>query len=220
MPQIPSSDPQKPRRKPCSLRRLPGLLGALLLAACATVAGPPVPEDLTTQDTPDQLALHAEAADGCAFAGTWRYEASLPDGQVEGLIVVRNRGGELEGMHEFRARETSRKPAQVTCPYATCELCPGAQTCARRFYITAGVERGGRAAAGGAVNPAVGTRWTRLLLSADGRSLDISFWTPLRFLTTRASKVQGAACEADFDYVREVARWANQGYPAPVLGVD
>lgn len=219
MPNI--SDPVLPTpwRRSIAVRRLASLLGALFLAACANAAGPPVPDALTTQKSEAQLALHAEATDGCAFAGTWRYQAELPDGHVDGLIVVRNRGGELEGMHRFSAKETAAKPAQVTCPYETCELCPGAKVCARRFYITAGIERGGRAAAGGAVNPAVGTRWTRLLLSKDGQSLDISFWTPLRFLTTRASKVQGAACEADFAYIREVARWANQGYPAPVLGV-
>ncbi len=203
-----------------AVRRLAGLFAALLLAACANAAGPPVPDALTTEDPPDKLALHAEATDGCAFAGTWRYDAELPDGHVEGLIVVRNRGAELEGMHRFSARETLSAPTQITCPYETCELCPGAKVCSRRFYITAGIERGGRAAAGGSVDPSVGTRWTRLLLSKDGQSLDISFWTPLRFLTARATKVQGAACEADFDYIREVARWANRGYPAPVLGVQ
>jgi hypothetical protein len=206
-----------PGRRRAGLR-LPWLLAVLSLAACANVAGPPVPEALTVQEPAEQLALNAEVTDGCAFAGTWRYQAELPDGTVDGLVVVRNRGAELEGMHRFKAREKSVKPAAITCPYENCELCPGGQSCARRFYITAGVERGGRAAAGGAVDPSVGTRWTRLLLSEDGQSLDISFWTPLRFLTARATKVQGAACDADFDYVREVARWANQSYPVPVLG--
>lgn len=215
-----SSDPAIPGRRSNLLGRLACLAAVLGLAACANVEGPPVPEALTAPDQPDKLELHAEASDGCAFAGTWRYQADLPDGEVEGLLVVRNRGGELEGMHQFRAKETASPPARVTCPYENCELCPGAETCGRRFYITAGVERGGRAAAGGAVNPSVGTRWTRLLLSPDGQALDISFWTPLRFLTVQASKVQGAACEADFDYIREVARWANRGYPAPVLGVE
>lgn len=203
-----------------SLRRLPGLLAALLLAACASAAGPPVPEALRIQDSDEKLALHAEATDGCAFAGTWSYQAELPDGHVEGLIVVRNRGSELDGMHRFSAREKAGTPALATCPYETCELCVDGDVCASRFYITAGVEQGGRAAAGGAVNPEVGTHWTRLLLSEDGQSLEISFWTPLRFVTTEAQKVQGAACEADFDYVRRVAGWANKGYTAPVLGVQ
>ncbi len=202
------------------MRCLPSLLVALFLTACASAAGPPAPEALTTQDSAEQLALHAAATDGCAFAGTWRYEAVLPDGRVEGLIVVRNRGVELEGMHRFSARETFASPGEVTCPYESCELCPDGKVCSRRFYITAGVERSGRAAAGGAVNPTVATRWTRLLLSDDGQSLEISFWTPLRFLTTRASKVQGAACEADFEYIHDVARWANRGYSVPVLGVQ
>jgi len=220
MPILPLFHPFGPGPKLQPLRRLPGLLAALFLAACASAAGPPVPDELRVQDSQEKLALHAEATDGCAFAGTWRYEAVLPDGYIEGLIVARNRGGELEGMHRFSARERSGVPAVATCPYETCELCPEGDVCARRFYITAGVESSGRAAAGGAVNPSVGTRWTRLLLSDDGQSLEISFWTPLRFLTTRAEKVQGAACEADFEYVREVARWANKGYPAPVLGVQ
>jgi len=216
----PGSDPLMPGRRSSAIGRLAGLAAALFLAACANVEGPPVPEALTAPDSPDKLALHGAASDGCAFAGTWRYRADLPDGVVTGLLVVRNRGGELEGMHEFRAKETASPSAKATCPYENCELCPGAEACGRRFYITAGVEPGGRAAAGGAVNPSVGTRWTRLLLSADGQSLDISFWTPLRFITTRAGKVQGAACGADFHYVREVAHWANRGYPAPVLGVE
>jgi hypothetical protein len=220
MPISPFFDPAAPGRLSSALRRLASLAAVVLLAACANVAGPPVPEGLTAADSPNKLALHAEANDGCAFAGTWRYQADLPDGEVEGMVVVRNRGSELEGMHEFHAKETASPPGQVTCPYENCELCPGAEVCGRRFYITAGVERGGRAAAGGAVNPSVGTRWTRLLLSPDGQTLDISFWTPLRFITVKASKVQGAACEADFDYIREVARWANRGYPAPVLGVE
>jgi len=220
MPKSPFSDPVTTDCRLNSIGRLACLAALLALAACANVEGPPVPEALTTPDSPDKLALHGEASDGCAFAGTWRYQADLPDGEVTGLLVVRNRGGELEGVHEFRAKETASPPGQATCPYENCELCPGAEVCGRRFYITAGVERGGRAAAGGAVNPSVGTRWTRLLLSPDGQSLDISFWTPLRFITTRASKVQGAACEADFGYIREVARWANRGYPAPVLGVE
>ncbi|MDX1576429.1 MAG: hypothetical protein R3285_09560 [Kiloniellales bacterium] len=209
-----------PRRWPALARHLPGLLALLMLAACAFAAGPAPPEALTVQQSEDKLALHADATDGCAFAGTWAYEAELPDGHVEGLIVLRNRGGELEGMHRFSARETFISPAAVTCPYETCELCPDAKVCATRFFITAGIEDSGRSAAGGAVSPAVGTRWTRLLLSADGQSLEISFWTPLRFLTTKARKVQGAACGADFDYVRDVARWANRGYPVPVLGVE
>jgi hypothetical protein len=224
MPKIPPFHPHRSWRRPWHksvwARCLPSLLAALFLAACANAAGPPAPEALTVQQSEDQLALHGEATDGCAFAGTWAYAAKLPDGQVEGLIVVRNRGGELEGMHHFSARETFSAPDEVTCPYENCELCPDAKVCARRFFITAGIENSGRAAAGGAVNPAVGTRWTRLLLSDDGQSLDISFWTPLRFVTTRASKVQGAACGADFEYVRDVARWANQGYAVPVLGVE
>ncbi len=220
MPKIPSPHPHRPCRRLLSVRCLPSLLAALVLAACASAAGPPAPEALTTQASEDQLALHAEATDGCAFTGTWRYEAELPDGQVEGLIVVRNRGGELEGMHRFSAKEIAGEPGEVTCPYENCELCPDAKVCSRRFYITAGVERNGRAAAGGAVDPTVGTRWTRLLLSDDGQSLQISFWTPLRFLTTQASKVQGAACEADFEYIRKVARWANRSYSVPVLGVQ
>jgi hypothetical protein len=211
------SDPPHTRRW-AALSRLPWLLAVLSLAACANVAGPPVPEALTVQEPAEQLALNAEATDGCAFAGTWRYQAELPDGTVDGLVVVRTRGAELEAMHRFKAREKSVKPAGITCPYESCELCPSGQSCARRVYITAGVERGGRAAAGGAVDPAAGTRWTRLLLSEDGQALDISFWTPLRFLTARATKVQSAACDADFDYIREVARWANQSYPVPVLG--
>jgi len=224
MPKIPPFHPHRSWRRPWHksvwARCLPSLLAALFLAACANAAGPPAPEALTVQQSEDQLALHGEATDGCAFAGTWAYAAKLPDGQVEGLIVVRNRGGELEGMHRFSARETFSAPDEVTCPYENCELCPDAKVCARRFFITAGIENSGRAAAGGAVDPAVGTRWTRLLLSDDGQSLDISFWTPLRFVTTRASKVQGAACGADFEYVRDVARWANQGYAVPVLGVE
>ena len=217
---MPLPNPLGSRPSLRSLRRLLGLLTALFLAACASAAGPPAPDELRTQDSQEKLALHAEATDGCAFAGTWQYEAELPDGYIEGLIVVRNRGGEIDGMHRFSARERAGTPAVATCPYETCELCPDGEVCARRFYITAGVESSGRAAAGGAVNPSVGTRWTRLLLSDDGQSLEISFWTPLRFLTTEAQKVQGAACEADFDYVREVARWANKGYSAPVLGVQ
>ncbi len=224
MPKIPPFHSHRSWRRPWHksvwARCLPSLLATLFLAACANAAGPPAPEALTVQQSEDQLALHGEATDGCAFAGTWAYAAKLPDGQVEGLIVVRNRGGELEGMHRFSARETFSAPDEVTCPYENCELCPDAKVCARRFFITAGIENSGRAAAGGAVNPAVGTRWTRLLLSDDGQSLDISFWTPLRFVTTRASKVQGAACGADFEYVRDVARWANQGYAVPVLGVE
>jgi hypothetical protein len=220
MPKIPSPHPQRPWRRPVWARALPSLLAALFLAACANAAGPPAPETLTTQQSEDQLALHAEATDGCGFAGTWRYEAVLPDGRVEGLIVVRNRGGELEGMHRFSAKESFGASSEATCPYENCELCPDAKVCARRFFITAGIEHNGRAAAGGAVNPTVGTRWTRLLLSDDGQSLEISFWTPLRFLTTRASKVQGAACGADFEYIRDVARWANRGYSVPVLGVQ
>lgn len=220
MPKVPSPHPHGPGRSLWSLRQLPSLLAALVLAACTSAAGPPVPKELRTQDSEDKLALHAETTDGCAFAGTWHYETELPDGYVEGLIVARNRGSELEGMHRFSARERAGQATQATCPYETCELCPNTDVCASRFYITAGVEQGGRAAAGGAVNPSVGTRWTRLLLSDDGQSLEISFWTPLRFVTTEAQKVQGAACEADFDYVREVARWANRGYTAPVLGVQ
>ncbi len=220
MAKIPSPHPQWPCRRSVWARSLSSLSAALFLTACANAAGPPAPEALTTQDSEDQLALHAEATDGCAFAGTWRYEAELPDGRVEGLIVVRHRGSELEGMHRFSAKEIAGEPGEVTCPYENCELCPDGKVCSRRFYITAGVERSGRAAAGGAVNPTVGTRWTRLLLSDDGQSLEISFWTPLRFLTTRASKVQGAACEADVDYIRDVARWANRGYSVPVLGVQ
>ncbi len=224
MPKIPPFHPHRSWRRPWHksvwARCLPSLLATLFLAACANAAGPPAPEALTVQQSEDQLVLHGEATDGCAFAGTWAYAAKLPDGQVEGLIVVRNRGGELEGMHRFSARETFSASDEVTCPYENCELCPDAKVCARRFFITAGIENSGRAAAGGAVDPAVGTRWTRLLLSDDGQSLDISFWTPLRFVTTRASKVQGAACGADFEYVRDVARWANQGYAVPVLGVE
>jgi len=223
MPKIPSSHSLWPCRRSISARCLPSLLAALFLAACAfgpSASGPPVPEELTIQGSEDELALNAEDTDGCSFAGTWQYEAELPDGRVEGLIVVRNRGGELEGMHRFSAMERAGEPALVTCPYENCELCPDAKVCAQRFFITAGIEHSGRAAAGGAVNPTVGTHWTRLLLSDDGQSLEISFWTPLRFLTTEASKVQGAACGADFDYVRDVARWANQGYTVPVLGVE
>ena len=209
-----------PRRRSALVRHVPSLVLALTLAACASAAGPAPPEALTVQQSEDQLAQHAEATDGCAFAGTWAYQAELPDGDVEGLIVLRNRGGELEGMHRFSARETFPSPGAATCPYETCELCPDAKVCATRYFITAGIENSGRAAAGGAVNPEVGTRWTRLLLNDDGQSLEISFWTPLRFLTTEAHKVQGAACAADYEYVRDVARWANRGFPIPVLGVE
>jgi hypothetical protein len=180
-----------PRRRSALVRHVPSLVLALTLAACASAAG-----------------------------GTWAYQAELPDGDVEGLIVLRNQGGELEGMHRFSARETFPSPSEVTCPYETCELCPDAKVCATRYFITAGIENSGRAAAGGAVNPELGTRWTRLLLNDDGQSLEISFWTPLRFLTTEAHKVQGATCAADYEYVRDVARWANRGFPIPVLGVE
>lgn len=220
MPLFSPSAPRRLGRSRAWARGLPSLLLALILAACASAAGPAPPEALTVQQSEDQLALHAEATDGCAFAGTWAYQAELPDGDAEGLIVLRNRGGELEGMHRFSARETFPSPSAATCPYETCELCPDAKVCATRYFITAGIENSGRAAAGGAVNPEVGTRWTRLLLNDDGQSLEISFWTPLRFLTAEAHKVQGAACGGDFDYVRDVARWANRGYPVPVLGVE
>lgn len=220
MPILPPPPPPGPPRRPALACHLPSLLAILMLTACASAAGPAPPEALTVQQSEDQLALHAEATDGCAFAGTWAYRARLPDGHVDGLIVLRNRRGELEGMHRFSARESFPSPGAATCPYETCELCPDAQACATRFFITAGIEDSGRVAAGGAVNPAVGTRWTRLLLNDDGQSLEISFWTPLRFLTVEAHKVQGAACGGNFDYVREVARWANRGYPVPVLGVD
>ena len=220
MPMIPPLPSPRPRRRSALVRQFPGLLAILMLAACASAAGPAPPEALTVQQSEDQLAQPAEATDGCAFAGTWAYQAELPDGDAEGLIVLRNRGGELEGMHRFSARETFPSPGAATCPYETCELCPDAKVCATRYFITAGIENSGRAAAGGAVNPELGTRWTRLLLNDDGQSLEISFWTPLRFLTTEAHKVQGAACAADYEYVRDVARWANRGYPVPVLGVE
>ena len=84
---------------------------------------------------------------------------------------------------EITRQAGAPESSTVTCPYESCELCPDAKVCATRYFITAGIEESGRAAAGGAVNPSQGTRWTRLLLNDDGQSLEISFWDCFRWVS-------------------------------------
>jgi hypothetical protein len=196
------------------------LAAALMTAACSSALGPSVPDSLKTADSPEELKLHAKATDGCAFAGTWRYDDENADGRIDGLFVVQVLEGEIQAMHRYSGQENATQPQHATCPYQSCKLCDDGSSCKRGYYILAYVEPNGRTAAGASLNPKYGTGRVLFILSDDGRGLEVSFQAPARYLTAHAAKVQGGACNASVPYIEESARWATRSYPLTLLRLE
>lgn len=193
---------------------------AVVLAGCAFSVGPAIPDRLTAADPPAKLRANAEADDGCAFAGTWRYEDEIADGRIDGIFVVQVVDGEIQAMHRFSGRERLFTPRVATCPYESCELCTAGFSCSRGYYILAYVEPNGRTALGASLNPGIGVGRVQFVLSDNGQGLEVSFQTPARYLTAHAAKIKGGACETPVPYVRKAARWATRSYPLSLLKRD
>ncbi|MEE8227104.1 MAG: hypothetical protein V3R30_09800 [Kiloniellales bacterium] len=200
--------------------RLVVLAAAFMATACTSALGPSVPDSLKTADTPEELQLHAKATDGCAFAGTWRYDNEDADGRIDGLFVVQVQDGEIQAMHRFSGQESAITLEHATCPYQSCELCEDGSSCKRGYYVLAYVEPNGRTAAGASLNPKYGTGRVLFILSDDGQGLEVSFQSPGRYLTAHAAKVQGGACNASLPYIDNAARWATRSYPLYLLRLD